>query len=262
MEKVLEKLKEIASGELGIIIFSQVKQDIVLSLNKDLTVPLASAAKVAIAFCIAKLVEENHYKWTDIIEDILLNPEEDSHELFPHFQGRENLALKDAVEVMIACHDHFVANKIVQFCGGWKIINDKIKFYFNNINITQNPTDLDNNGDLSQMFELLRAIVQGYKTNPDLWLPIINGFVRQQGDIAGIPSHFLNHMTGGLDSVIVDIGIIGEFSNDPLLYVLGAKNLPDRNKEKLADKIIIDALKLLYDEYGKQEFEIEYGKSS
>lgn len=257
MEKVLEKLKELESGKVGIIIFSQVKQDIVLSLNKGLTVPLASAAKVAIAFCIAKLVEENHYKWTDIVEDILLNPEEDSHELFPHFQNRENLALKDAVEVMIACHDHFAAYRIVQFCGGWKLINDKIKLYFNNINITQNPRDLDNNGELSQMLELLRAIFQGYKTNPDLWIPIINGLLRQRGDIEGIPSHFLNHMTGGLDNVIVDIGIMGEFSNAPLLYVLGAKNLPDRNKEKFTDEIIIDALKLLYDEYHKQEVELE-----
>lgn len=257
MEKVLEKLKELESGEVGIIIFSQVKQDIVLSLNKGLTVPLASAAKVAIAFCIAKLVEENHFKWTDIVEDILLNPEEDSHELFPHFQNRENLALKDAVEVMIACHDHFVAYRIVQFCGGWKLINDKIKLYFNTINITQDPRDLDNNGVLSQMLELLQAIFQGYKTNPDLWIPIVNGLVRQRGDIEGIPSHFFNHMTGGLDNVIVDIGIMGEFSNAPLLYVLGAKNLPDRNKEQFTDEIIIDALKLLYDEYRNQEVELE-----
>ena len=55
MKKVHEKLKELESGEVGIIIYSQLKHDIVLSLNKGLSVPLASAAKVAIAFCIAKL---------------------------------------------------------------------------------------------------------------------------------------------------------------------------------------------------------------
>ena len=107
------------------------------------------------------------------------------------------------------------------------------------------------------MLELLQAIFQGYKTNPDLWIPIVNGLVRQRGDIEGIPSHFFNHMTGGLDNVIVDIGIMGEFSNAPLLYVLGAKNLPDRNKEQFTDEIIIDALKLLYDEYRNQEVELE-----
>lgn len=257
MEKVLEKLKELESGEVGIIIYSQVKQDILLSLNKGLVIPLASAAKVAIAFCVAKLVEERHYKWTDIIEDIILNPEEDSNEVYPHFQSRENLALQDAVEVMIACHDSFVADRIVQFCGGLEMINHKIKLYFKNINITQNPRDLDNNGELSEMLELLRLIYQGYKTNPDLWIPVINGLIRQRGDIEGIPSHFLNHMTGGLDNVIVDIGIMGEFSQNPLLFVLGAKELPNRYKEKLADGIIIDAMKLLYDEYCNQEVALE-----
>jgi hypothetical protein len=257
MEKVLGKLKELESGEVGIIIYSPVKQDIVLSLNKGLLVPLASAAKVAIAFCIAKLIEERHYKWTDIVEDVILNPEEDSTEVYPHFQGRVNLALQDAVEVMIACHDSFVAERIVQFCGGWELINNRIKSYFKSINITQNPRDLDNNGELSEMLELLRLIHQGYKTNPDLWIPVINGLVRQRGDIEGIPSHFLNHMTGGLDNVVVDIGIMGEFSKNPLLFVLGAKELPNRHKEKLADEIIIDAMKLLYDEYCNQEVELE-----
>jgi hypothetical protein len=257
MEKVLEKLEELESGEVGIIVYSQLKQDIVLSLNKELLVPIASAAKVAIAFCIAKLVEERHYKWTDMIENITFNPEEDSDELYPHFLSIENLALQDAVEVMIACHDSFVADRIVQFCGGWEMINSKIKSYFKSINITQNPRDVDNKGDLSELLELLRLIYKGYITNPGLWLPIINGLVRQRGDIEGIPSHFLNHMTGGLDHVVVDIGIMGGFSKKPLLYVLGAKELPNRYKENFADEIIIDAMKLLYDEYYNQEVELE-----
>ena len=64
-------------------------------------------------------------------------------------------------------------------------------------------------------------------------------------------------MTGGLDNIIVDIGIMGEFSKNPLLFVLGAKELPHRYKENLADEIIIDAIKLIYDEYCNQEFEQE-----
>ena len=257
MEKVLEKIEEIKSGEVGIIIYSQVKQEILLSLNADLLLPLASAAKVAIAFCIAKLIEERHYKWTDIVEDITLNPEEDSNEVYPHFQNREKLSLRDAVEVMVACHDSFVANRIVQFCGGWEMINVKLKSYFKTINITQNPRDLDNKGELYELLSLLRLIYQGYKINPELWTPVINGLVRQQGDIDGIPSQFLNHMTGGLDNIIVDIGIMGEFPKNPLLFVLGAKELPHRYKENLADEIIIDAIKLIYDEYCNQEFEQE-----
>ncbi len=215
--------------------------------------PLASSAKIAIAFCIAKLVEERHYKWNDIVEDISFNPDEDSNHIYPHFQNRETLALSEAIEVMIACHDSFVANRVVQFCGGWEEINKKIKSYFNNINITQNPRDLDNNGELSQLLELLRLIFQGYINNPDLWIPIINGLVRQRGEVEGIPTHFLNHMTGGLDNAVVDIGIIGEFSQNPLLYVLGAKNLPNRYTDKVADEKIIDALKLLYGEYSNSQ---------
>ncbi|MEG0386022.1 MAG: serine hydrolase [Solibacillus sp.] len=257
MKKVLEKLKEIESGEVGIIVYSQMKQDVLLSLNKDLLVPLASASKVAIGFCVAKLVEERHYKWTDVIEGVTFNPKEDSKEVYPHFQSRVNLPLQDAVEVMIACHDSFVADRIVQFCGGWEMINDKIKSYFNNINITRNPRDMDNNGELSEMLELLRLIYQGYKTNPDLWIPVINGFVRQRSEIEGIPSYYLNNMTGGLDTVVVDIGIMGEFSGNPLLFIVGAKALPNRFKEKLADEIIIDAMKLLYDEYRNQGVELE-----
>ncbi|MFC4411608.1 serine hydrolase [Chungangia koreensis] len=253
MQKVIEKLKEIETGEIGIIIYSNFKQEIVLSLNKELIVPLASSAKVAIAFCIGKFVEERHFKWNDLVKDISFNPNEDSNQIYPHFQNRDALTLAEAVEVMIACHDSYVANRIVEICGGWKSIDKKIKSYFSKINITQNPRDLHNNGEVSQLLELLRLIFQGYKNNPELWIPIINGLVRQRGEVEGIPTQFLNHMTGGLDNVVVDIGIMGEFSRNPLLYVLGAKNLPNRYTDKVADDKIIYALKLLYDEYLKEQ---------
>jgi hypothetical protein len=252
MQKIIEKLKEIESGEVGIIIYSVLKQDIVCSLNRELSVPLASAAKVAIAFCLTKLVEEGQYKWNDIVNDICFNPKEDSNEIYPHFQNRDSLTLKDAVEVMIACHDSIVANSILNYCGGWEKINKKIKSYFANINITQNPRDLDNKGELGQVLELLCLIYEGYRKSPELWIPTISGIVRQRGEIEGIPSHFLNHMTGGLDNVVVDIGIIGEFTQNPLLYVLGAKNLPNRYNVKTSDEKIIDAMKLLYIEYSNQ----------
>jgi hypothetical protein len=257
MEKVLDKLKQLESGEVGIIIYSQIKQEILLSLNKELVVPLASAAKVVIAYCVGKWVEEGKFEWTDTVENVIFNPKEDSNEVYPHLQSIKNLALQDAVEVMIACHDSFVAERIVQFCGGWDSINNKIKSYFQNIKITQNPRDLDNNGELSEMLEIIQLIYKGYITNPNLWLPVINGLVRQRDDIEGIPNHYLNHMTGGLDNVVVDIGIMGEFSKNPLLYVLGVKELPNRHKEKLADEIITEAMKLIYAEYCIQEYELK-----
>lgn len=252
MKNVIEKLMEIELGEVGIILYSELKQEIVCSINEGLTLPLASAGKVAIGFYAAKLVEEGHCKWNDIVKDITFNPNEDSKEIYPHFQNRETLVLQDAVEVMIACHDSFVANSIVRFCGGWEEVNKNIKSYFVNINITQNPRDLANKGELSQVFELLRLIFEGYKNNYELWTPIINGLVRQRGEIEGIPAHYLNHMTGGLDNVVVDIGVIGEFSQNPLLYVLGAKNLPNRYDDKFADEKIIEAMKIIYHAYSNQ----------
>lgn len=253
MQKVIGKLKEIESNEVGIIIYSNMEQKVISSFNSEITVPLASAAKVAIGYCIAKWVEEGYLTWNDIIEDISLNPEEDSNILYPHLQHRKRLALDQAVEVMIACHDSFVANRIVRVCGGWEKVNKQINLYFNNINVTQNPKDLDNTGVVSQMLDLLCLIYQGYKTNPELWTPLINGFVRQQGGITGIPHHLLNHMTGGLDQVVVDIGMIGEFHKNPFLYVLAAKNLPNRYENEVGDQKIIEAMELLYEEYLKQE---------
>ena len=251
MENIIEKLKEIKQGEIGITLYLTTEDKILLTLNKDLIVPLASAAKIAIAFCVVKLVEEQKYKWTDQIQSINFNPDEDSDVLYPHYQNRSSLMLCEAVEVMIACHDSHVANSIVQFCGTWDYFNQKIRTYFKKINIKQNPKDLSSEGELAQILELLKCSIQGYDSEPEVWAPLINGLVRQRGEIKGIPSHLVNHMTGGLDNVVIDIGIIGEFSKAPILFVLGAKNLPNRNINQLADEKIAEALKLIYETYCK-----------
>jgi hypothetical protein len=253
MNTVLSRLSEIESGQVGILVYSELKQEVVLELNKELEIPLASAAKVAIAFCIAKLVEEKTSNWNDVLDNILFNPKEDSNQIYPHFQHRNTLPLRDAVEVMIACHDSYVANRVVEFSGGWKKINEKLKGYFPNINVTDNPRDLENRGKLSEIFELLKLIYQGYMVNPELWEPVINGLVRQNDELKEIPKHLFNHMTGGLDNVVVDIGVLGEFSKTPLLFVLGATGLPNRFKHTLSDEKLSESIKLLYDTYLKQE---------
>lgn len=249
MDIVFDKLSEIENGKTGIIIYSQSKKSIVCKVNGELRIPLASAAKVAIAYSIAKWVEKGKYHWNDIVNDVHFNPDEDSKEIYPHFQSRNSLQLRDMVEVMIACHDSFVANRIVQFCGGWDVINRNIQSYFPNINVTQDPTDFHNSGELIQVFKLLHEIYAGFENDPVLWTPVVNGLVRQQEDVEGIPTNHLNHMTGGLKNVIVDIGVIGEFSKNPFIYVLGAKNLPNRYEDQLADEKIVEAMKLLYDMY-------------
>lgn len=249
MDSVIEKLKEIETGEVGIIIFSELKKDIICSLNDELIVPLASAAKVGIAFWIAKLVEAGDFNWNDVVEPIRFNPKEDSVEIYPHFQNRSSLMLRDAVEVMIACHDSFVADTVVQFCGGWNKLNERMRSYFQSMNITQDPRDPDNLGKLSEMLELICLIFHGYKDDAELWKPIINGLVRQRDEVIGIPDHHLNHMTGGLESAAVDIGILGDFSKGPFLYVVAARDLSCRYKEKSADEKMREAFRLLYKEY-------------
>lgn len=58
MNNVLEKLQEIKEGKVGMEVFSNQAQTKILSLNREMVVPLASSAKVAIGFCITKWVEE------------------------------------------------------------------------------------------------------------------------------------------------------------------------------------------------------------
>lgn len=247
MKCIQEKLSEIKNGEVGVIVFSDLKEEIILSSNEDILVPLASAAKVGIGYCIAKFIEEGEFKWTDQVDQISFNPKEDSKEIYPHLQSRDFLSLQEAVEVMIACHDSFIANRVVQYCGGWEKINQKIQSSFIHMNFTEDPRDTENVGKLSELMGLMQLIYRGYKHNHKVWAPIVDGLVRQRGDIEGIPSHHLNHMTGGLSNAAIDVGILGEFSKHPYLYVLGANKLPNRFNDDLADKKIMEMMVLLYD---------------
>ncbi|MGF3103013.1 serine hydrolase [Rossellomorea sp. DUT-2] len=252
MNKVIEKLKEIDVGEVGITIYSTKERKQIIALNSELISPLASVAKVAIAFCVAKWVDDGLVNWDATVEEVSFNPEEDSKELYPHLQNRRTLPLREAVEVMIACHDSYIARCIVNFCGGWEKLNQSIQSYYPTINVTENPRDVKNKAQINEMIDLIIHIYQGYKTQPLLWAPIINGLVRQKGDIKHIPAHRLNHMTGGLENVAVDIGVMGDFNENPYIFALGAINLPNRFNSQVADSKIIEAMELLYDECLKQ----------
>lgn len=48
MEEVIKKIKEIKSGQVGIVVYSPESQNIIALYNDRILVPLASAAKVAI----------------------------------------------------------------------------------------------------------------------------------------------------------------------------------------------------------------------
>ncbi|KZE69256.1 hypothetical protein AWM68_03030 [Fictibacillus phosphorivorans] len=252
MHKVLETLKNVKTDQVGIIIYSTKQKKIALSLNPELILPLASAAKVIVGFCVARWVENGMYHWDDMIEEYQLDPEENSAMFYPHFQDRDSIPLGDLVEVMIACHDSMAANSIVKFCGGWEKMNYEINRTYNNIQITSNPRDLENKGEIGQILKVLSSIYSGYQTDPEIWKPIVNGLVRPIDHLEGIPDHYLNHMSGGLDNLVVDIGLLGEFNQHPFLYVLGASGLPNRYTDTYSDERIVESIKLLYKEYNKQ----------
>ncbi|MDP7989157.1 serine hydrolase [Bacillus sp. MHSD_36] len=251
METVIRKMKEIQSDHVGIAIYSTKSNCIVASYNSELNIPLASAAKVAIGFVVAQIVKENKRNWNDILHHVKFNPNEDSAQLYPHLQGRRTLTLSKAVEVMIACHDSYVAQLVVMHSGGWDNVKEYISAYFSKIHIKENPRDEQNKGELNQVLSLLVHIFQGYKLEPELWEPIISGMVRQQGEYEGIHSYHLAHMTGGLSSATINIGIIGIFNEFPFLYVIGGKDLPDRSENKEVDDAFAVALKYIYKEYSE-----------
>ncbi|WP_166703769.1 serine hydrolase [Bacillus albus] len=251
MQTVIEKIKEIQSGQVGVIVYSTKYENIIASYNNELHVPLASAAKVAIGFAVANMVKEKQISWGHILHQIKFDPKEDSAQLYPHVQGRDTLSLSKAVEVMIACHDSFIAKSIVMHCGGWDSIRKYVSTSFPNIHVQENPRDEQNVGELNEIHSLLVQIFRGYKTEPELWEPIINGMVRQQGEYEGIPHNHLAHMTGGLPKAIINIGILGVFNEFPLLYVIGGEDLPNRSENKEIDEVFAVALKYIYEEYSK-----------
>ncbi|PEQ29862.1 hypothetical protein CN467_27615 [Bacillus cereus] len=249
MQAVIGKIKEIQTGQVGILVYSTKNGNIVATHNNELYVPLASAAKVAIGFAVAKMVKDKLISWNDTLHHIKFNPNEDSAQLYPHLQGRATLTLSKAVEVMIACHDSYIAHSVVMHCGGWDTVKEYVSTNFSKIHIQENPRDEKNIGELKQVLSLLLHIFQGYKSAPELWEPIISGMVMQQGEYEGIPYYHLAHMTGGLSTATINIGIIGMFHEFPFLYVIGGKDLPNRFDNKEVDETILEALKCLYKEY-------------
>ncbi|OPA22174.1 hypothetical protein BHL47_27650 [Bacillus cereus] len=251
METVINKIKEVQSNYVGMAIYSTKDNRIVASYNNELNIPLASAAKLVIGFVVTQMVKENKHNWNDILHHIKFNPHEDSAQLYPHLQGRTSLTLSQAVEVMIACHDSCVAQSVVMHCGGWDAVKMYAQTYFSKIYIQENARDEKNVGELSEVLALFIQTFQGYKSEPELWEPIISGMVRQQGEYEEIPYYHLAHMTGGLLTPTINIGIIGMFNEFPLLYVMGGKDLPNRRENKEVDEAFAAVLKYIYKEYSE-----------
>lgn len=68
MQAVIRKIKEIQIGQVGILVYSTKNGNIVATHNNELYVPLASAAKVAIGFTVAKMVKDKLIIWNDTLK--------------------------------------------------------------------------------------------------------------------------------------------------------------------------------------------------
>lgn len=246
MIQIEKEIQTFESGTVGLWIYSTELKRVIFSHNQKLIVSLASAAKLAIGYAIIKFVEDGLLSHEDIIPNMEFDPKEDGSEVYPHFQGRNSLSVREAIEVMIACHDNVVAHRVVNYAGGWEKVNGQISKAFPLLHVTENPRDDENKGEIHQLGMLVSTIYEQYQANPYLWSPIINGMVRQQGAIDGIPKPQITHMTGGLPTVIVDVGIMGEFTNYPYLYVLAGMDLPNRMEHQDADVKMLEILRLIH----------------
>ncbi len=210
--------------------------------------PLACAAKLAIGAAIAAKVETRELTWDERISDLVFDPREDSHVLYPHLQGQRQYTLRRTVEVMIACHDQSCANAIANRVGGWRDLSHSILLLYPAIHVDSEPrNESRNSGRLDAMVGLVQRAITGFQTNSELWEPVVAGLVRQADKTAGIPSYRQWNMTGGLPHALIDVGLIGDIaSGEYLLYGMAAKDLPDRTASAVTDQSLADVLRELY----------------
>jgi ribosomal-protein-alanine N-acetyltransferase len=138
---------------------------------------------------------------------------------------------------------------LVSVTFGWSSLKQRIEQDYPDIQIDQNPQDLNKNiGRLDEVVRLLHGIVIGYKERPTLWRPLIEGMVRQRDKYPDIPSHHHMNMTGGLPTALIEVGMLGSITNtNSMLYVISGNNLPDRHTTSISDEAVMKTIRLLYE---------------
>ncbi|MDX8361700.1 serine hydrolase [Cytobacillus sp. IB215316] len=248
VKNILEEYK----GEYGAVVYCTKTNALICSYHPDFIIPLASVGKVLVGYVVAKYIEEGVLSWSSIINHVSFDPKEDSHIIYPHLQKRTSLPLSTMIEVMIACHDNVIANHIVSYIGGWEKVNNKLwDENFSSFNLTKNPQDTQNYGSINDLLYILIKIYDGYQTQPEIFIPLITGMVRQQDAHRQIPKQYLAHMTGGLHDLILDIGILGHFSKNPYIFVIAGNNVPNRLKNSESDNNVANILFDVYREWRK-----------
>ncbi|KGX88292.1 serine hydrolase [Pontibacillus marinus] len=242
MDKLIDCFKK-QSGTWGISVHSAQDLDRSIQINELETYPLASAGKVAMGYGIAKLVEEGEMNWDDVVSEVKVDPREDSEQLYPHWQRRDTLQLRQVVEGMIACHDVELAKACANQLGGFSRIQSQIDKNFLSINVTEDPRDEENRGQLVEIAKLVQTIYNSYQQDPDTWEPVIQGMVRMQDKHVRIPYYHQVNMTGGLPGSLIEISVLGAFQENPYIVVIAAKGLENREE---ADRLVDDIMYPLY----------------
>ncbi|QHE53948.1 serine hydrolase [Pontibacillus sp. HMF3514] len=250
MNKLIEQFN-IQPGTWGLSVHSVQNPGISIQVNELESYPLASAGKVVIGYSIAKLVEKGVVTWEDVVSEVKVDPDEDTQQLYPHWQRRNTLQLGQVVEGMIACHDRDLAKCCARRLGGFQRIQPQLEMDFRSIHITENPSDEEHRGQLVEIAQLVQSIYTGYQHDPDTWEPVIQGMVRMQDKHVRIPYHHQVNMTGGLSDSLIEINILGAFQENPYIVVVAAKGLENRDE---ADRFVDDIMLPLYNMWkGKQE---------
>lgn len=242
MDKLIDYFKK-QSGTWGISVHSAQDPAKSIQINELETYPLASAGKVAMGYGIAKLVEKGEVNWEDVVSKVKVDPREDSEQLYPHWQKRNTLQLGQVVEGMIACHDVQLAKSCANQLGGFSRIQSQVDQNFWSINVTEEPRDDANRGQLVEIAKLVQDIYTRYQQDPDTWEPVIQGMVRMQDKHVRIPYHHQANMTGGLSGSLIEINILGAFHETPYIVVVAAKDLENREE---ADRFLDDIMYPLY----------------
>ncbi len=243
---LLQQLREVP-GSVGVVAIHSNRGPI-LSVGEANWYPLASSAKVAIGAVVATQVQVGAVTWDTRIDDLTLDRNEDSYILYPHLQSLNSYTLRDATEIMIACHDHVCANAIANLLGGWDSLQWLVNETWPNIHVAKNPRSVsENTGQLRAMAELMTTIGSGYRKDLELWRPVVSGLVRQADKTEGIPVQGQWNLTGGLPNALMDVGILGDFSaSNYVTYAVAGKGLLDRSIAYGADNLLAQVIFELY----------------
>jgi hypothetical protein len=221
------------------------------SLEEDAWYPLASAGKLVIGCAAVDAVRSGELRWDAPIRDLELDPEAGSRELYPHLWGQAELELREVVEVMVAGLDRNCAAAVARQLGGWEALQERVRALYPNVRVSGDTSDTrQNSARLESIAQVARSVALGYQESPRLWRPVVAGLVRQPYKADGVPAHHILNVQGGLDTAVIDVGLMGDIATeDPVAYAVAAKQVADPGKLLAVYETLEQVIRDLYEEH-------------